>query len=148
MEYKFGKRSLDNLKNVHPDLVKVMMAAITNSPVDFTVTEGLRSQTRQQELYAQGRTKKGIKVTNVDGVKKKSNHQDEADGKKDNLGSAVDIYPFFLGQVQVNHKDTVKNLKLIAAHIKKVAAELKIGITWGGDWKNLYDPPHFELKRK
>ena len=148
MEYKFGKISLDNLKNVHPDLVKVMMAAITNSPVDFTITEGLRSQARQQELYAQGRTKKGIKVTNVDGVKKKSNHQDEADGKKDNLGSAVDLYPFFLGQVQVNHKDTVKNLKLIAAHIKKVATELKIGITWGGDWKSPYDPPHFELKRK
>ena len=84
----------------------------------------------------------------VDGVKKLSNHQDEADSKKDNLGSAVDLYPFFLGQVQVNHKDTVKNLKLIAAHIKKVAAELKIGITWGGDWKNPYDPPHFELKRK
>lgn len=148
MEYEFGKRSLDNLKNVHPDLVKVMMTAITNSPVDFTITEGLRSQARQQELYAQGRTKKGIKVTNVDGVKKLSNHQDEADSKKDNLGSAVDLYPFFLGQVQVNHKDTVKNLKLIAAHIKKVAAELKIGITWGGDWKNPYDPPHFELKRK
>ena len=148
MEYKFGKRSLDNLKNVHPDLVKVMMAAITNSPVDFTITEGLRSQAWQKELYAQGRTKKGIKVTNVDGIKKLSNHQDEADSKKDNLGSAVDLYPFFLGQVQVNHKDTVKNLKLIAAHIKKVAAELKIGITWGGDWKNPYDPPHFELKRK
>lgn len=148
MEYKFGKRSLDNLKNVHPDLVKVMMAAIKNSPVDFTITEGLRSQTRQKELYAQGRTKKGIKVTYVDGVKKLSNHQDEVDGKKDNLGSAVDLYPFFLGQVQVNHNDTIKNLKLIAAHIKKVAAELKIGITWGGDWKNPYDPPHFELKRK
>ena len=148
MKYKFGKRSLDSLKNVHPDLVKVMMAAITNSPVDFTITEGLRSQARQKELYAQGRTKKGIKVTNVDGVKKLSNHQDEADGKKDNLGSAVDLYPFFLGQVQVNHKDTVKNLKLIAAHIKKVAAKLKIEITWGGDWKNPYDPPHFELKRK
>ena len=148
MEYKFGKRSLDNLKNVHPDLVKVMMAAIKNSPVDFTVTEGLRSQARQQEIWKQGRFTKEPIVTYKDGVKKLSNHQDEADGKKDNLGSTVDLYTFFLGQVQVGHKDTVKNLKLIAAHIKKVAAELKIGITWGGDWKNPYDPPHFELKRK
>ena len=148
MGYKFGERSKNNLKNVHPDLVKVLEAAIEDSPCDFTVVEGLRTKTRQKELYAQGRTKPGIKVTNLDGEKKLSNHQDEADGKKDNLGSAVDIYPFFLGQVQVHHKDVVKKLTEIAKHIKEKAKKLKIDITWGGDWKNPYDPPHFELKRK
>ncbi|WP_407501433.1 M15 family metallopeptidase [Elizabethkingia anophelis] len=118
-----------------------MKAAIVNSPVDFTITEGVRALKRQQELYAQGRTKPGIKVTNADGIKNKSNHQAKADG----FGHAVDLYPFFLGQVQVNHKDTIKNLKLIADHIKKTAKELGIGITWGGDWK-FVDCPHFELK--
>lgn len=147
MIYKLGTRSLKNLEGVHPNLVKVMKVAIINSPVDFTITEGLRSTERQKSLFAQGRTKPGIKVTNKDGVKSVSNHQDEADGKKDGLGSAVDLYPFFLGQVQVNHKDTIKNLKLIAAHIKIVASSLGIGIIWGGDWKNPYDPPHFELKK-
>lgn len=147
MSYKLGSRSIENLKGVHPNLRKVIEAAITNSPVDFTVTEGLRSTARQKELYSQGRTKPGIKVTNKDGVKSISNHQDEADGKKDGLGSAVDLYPFFLGKVQVNHKDTIKNLKLIADHIKKVAKGLGINIVWGGDWKSPYDPPHFELKR-
>ncbi|HFK5565251.1 TPA: M15 family metallopeptidase [Elizabethkingia anophelis] len=126
---------------MHPNLVKVMKVAIVNSPVDFTITEGVRTLKRQQELYAQGRTKPGIKVTNADGIKNKSNHQAKADG----FGHAVDLYPFFLGQVQVNHKDTIKNLKLISDHIKKVAKELGIGITWGGDWK-FVDCPHFELK--
>ncbi|MEW7222001.1 M15 family metallopeptidase [Elizabethkingia anophelis] len=141
MNYKLGERSLKNLDGVHPNLVKVMKAAIVNSPVDFTITEGVRTLKRQQELYAQGRTKQGIKVTNADGIKNKSNHQAKADG----FGHAVDLYPFFLGQVQVNHKDTIKNLKLIADHVKKVAKELGIGITWGGDWK-FVDCPHFELK--
>ncbi|HAY3545181.1 hypothetical protein CMU30_13785 [Elizabethkingia anophelis] len=141
MNYKLGERSLKNLDGVHPNLVKVMKAAIVNSPVDFTITEGVRTLKRQQELYAQGRTKPGIKVTNADGIKNKSNHQAKADG----FGHAVDLYPFFLGQVQVNHKDTIKNLKLIADHVKKVAKELGIGITWGGDWK-FVDCPHFELK--
>ncbi|HFK5582105.1 TPA: M15 family metallopeptidase [Elizabethkingia anophelis] len=141
MNYKLGERSLKNLDGVHPNLVKVMKAAIVNSPVDFTITEGVRTLKRQQELFAQGRTKPGIKVTNADGIKNRSNHQAKADG----FGHAVDLYPFFLGQVQVNHKDTIKNLKLISDHIKKIAKELGINITWGGDWK-FVDPPHFELK--
>ncbi|WP_234111457.1 M15 family metallopeptidase [Chryseobacterium sp. R2A-55] len=145
MTYQLGQRSLANLQGVHPDLVKVMKAAIVNSPVDFTITEGLRTTKRQQELFAQGRTTPGVKVTNADGVKNLSNHQDEADGRKDGLGQAVDLYPFFEGKVQVNHKDTIARLKDIAAHIKKTAKDLGIKIVWGGDWKSPYDPPHFQL---
>lgn len=148
MTYKLGERSLKNLEGVHPNLVKLMKATITNSPVDFTITEGVRSIKRQQELYSYGRTRlnpdtgRMDRVTNKDGVKNKSNHQAKPDG----FGHAVDLYPFFSGKVQVNHPDTIKNLKLIATHIKNVAKELGIGITWGGDWKNPFDPPHFELK--
>ncbi|KMQ70303.1 M15 family metallopeptidase [Chryseobacterium koreense] len=145
MKYQLGQRSLANLQGVHPDLVKVMKAAIVNSPVDFTITEGLRTTKRQQELFAQGRTTPGVKVTNVNGVKNLSNHQDEADGRKDGLGQAVDLYPFFEGKVQVNHKDTIARLKDIAAHIKKTAKDMGIKIVWGGDWKSPYDPPHFQL---
>jgi len=141
MAYKLGERSLKNLQGVHPKLQELMKESIKNSPVDFTITEGLRTAKRQQELYAQGRTKPGIKVTNRNGITSKSNHQAKYDG----FGHAVDLYPFFLGQVQVNHKDTITNLKLISIHIKAVAKCLGIKITWGGDWKNPFDPPHFEL---
>ena len=148
IQYKLSERSLNNLKNVHPDLVKVIKTAITNSPVDFTVTCGLRTTAEQRAIYAKGRTKPGPIVTKADGVKNLSNHQDEADGKKDGLGSAVDLYPFFLGKVQVDHKDTVARLRDIAAHIKKTANELGIAIEWGGDWVKMFDPPHFQLKKK
>ena len=139
---QFSKRSLDSLEGVHPNLRKVMLEAIKDTPVDFTITEGVRTTARQQQLYAQGRTTKGIKVTNVDGVKKKSNHQPKVDG----FGHAVDLYPYYNGSVQVSDKQVIPKLKLIATHIKAVAKELDIKITWGGDWKSPYDPPHFELK--
>ena len=140
--YKFGKRSLDNLVGVHPNLVKIMTEAIKTSPVDFTITEGVRTTKEQQQLYAQGRTTKGPIVTNKNGTTNKSNHQAKSDG----YGHAVDLYPFFEGSVQVQHKDTIARLKQIAKHIKDVAKKLGIGITWGGDWTSPYDPPHFELK--
>ena len=139
--YKLSNRSLDNLKGVHPNLSRIMQEAIKNCPIDFTITEGVRTVQRQQELFALGRTKPGKKVTNADGIKNKSNHQPKPDG----FGHAVDLYPFFLGQVQVNHKDTIKNLKLIADHIKATAKKLGLKITWGGDWRNPHDPPHFQL---
>lgn len=144
--YKFGQRSLDNLKGVHPNLVKVMMEAIKYSPCDFTITDGIRTTKEQQEIFAKGRTKPGKIVTKADGVKGLSNHQDEADGKKDGLGSAVDLYPFFEGKVQTSHKDTVTKLIQIAGHIKMTAQKLGIKIEWGGDWKFI-DYPHFQLKK-
>lgn len=136
---KFSKRSIDNLCGVHPDLVRVMHQAIKNTPIDFTITEGVRTVERQQELYAQGRTKPGYIVTNADGIKIKSNHQVKSDG----YGYAVDLYPYINGKVDVN---AVKELKVIADHICKVANSLNIPIEWGGNWK-MKDYPHFELKR-
>ena len=137
----FSKRSLDNLAGVHPNLIKIMKEAIKDSPVDFTITEGLRTSKRQQELYAQGRTKPGMIVTQKNGSTSKSNHQAKYDG----FGHAVDLYPYYNGAVQVNDKDVIPKLKLIAVHIKAVAKCLGLKITWGGDWKTPYDPPHFEL---
>lgn len=143
---KFGKRSLDNLKGVHPNLVKVLEASIIDTPIDFTIVQGVRDTKTQQEYYSWGRTKinpntkKMTIVTYVDGVKRKSNHQIKSDG----YGHAVDLYAYINGSVQVND---VKSLKIISDHIKKKAKELGIKITWGGDWKKPYDPPHFELSK-
>ncbi len=38
-DFKLSKRSIERLKGVHPDLVKVVEKAITLSTVDFTVIE-------------------------------------------------------------------------------------------------------------
>ena len=140
--YNLSKRSKENLKGVHPLLVKVIENAIINSPVDFTVVCGVRTKEEQTELYRQGRVKDGQIVTYIDGINKKSEHQVKEDG----YGYAVDIYPFFDGKVQVNHEDTVKSLQLIALHIKLCSHVMGVEVVWGGDWKKLKDYPHFELK--
>lgn len=126
--FRFSKRSLDNLKGVHPKMVKLMKTAITNAPIDFVITEGVRTQKRQWELFKAGKSK-------CDGIKNKSNHQVKADG----YGHAVDLYP-----LPINYKNK-EPYKILADHIKKVAKELNIKIQWGGDWKNFCDMPHYEL---
>lgn len=132
---RFSNRSLKNLERVHPDLVRLMKAAILDCPVDFTITEGVRNLFRQRELYAQGRTKPGNIITNCDGVKVRSNHQIKTDG----YGYAVDLYAY---PIDVNDTD---NIQVVAKHIKDMANKMNIKIEWGGDWK-MKDYPHFELK--
>lgn len=138
---RFSQRSIDALCGVHPDLQRVLSEAIKTTPVDFTITSGVRSLKEQQALYAQGRTKPGSKVTNADGVRNKSNHQAKADG----FGYAVDLYPFYNGSIQIHDSQVVPKLRQIADHIKQVADSMGVRVEWGGDWK-MRDYPHFELK--
>lgn len=134
----FSARSRNNLQRVQPSLVRVLNEAIKNTPIDFTVVEGVRADQRQKELFAQGRTSPGKIVTQVDGVTKKSKHQKQSDG----FSHAVDIYPYRNGSVQIND---VQSLKVIAKHIKEIAHSMGVKISWGGDWKSFKDYPHFEL---
>ena len=148
-KYELSEMSKAYFKNVHPYLVDVISAAITDSPFDFKITAGARSAAEQNALYQIGRTRAGNKVTNADGYKNKSNHQIKADG----FGYAVDI--FVCGYRNENN-DYIKfnttegydfkKLKTVADHIKKIAKEKNINVEWGGDWKGGWDSPHFELK--
>lgn len=122
--YKFGTRSYSNLVGVHPDLVKVMEEAIHNSPHDFSITEGLRTATRQQRLVDEGKSK----TLN-------SRHL---------TGHAVDIVVLDAGKANWEFA----YYKEVADHIKKVAAKNGVALVWGGDWVTFKDGPHFELDRK
>lgn len=142
MAYGFSPRSLNNLKGVHPNMVKVVKRALeiceeTYGP-DFTVIEGVRTQARQDKLYAQGRTAPGPKVTWT----RISNH---FINKKTGYGHAVDLYPgTWTDLTKFDH---------MARAMFQAAAELKIPIRWGADWdrdgkwreRGESDSPHFEL---
>ena len=121
--YVLGTVSKNNLKGVHPDLVKVVEKAITLTEIDFRVTEGLRSKTRQIELVNKGASK----TLN-------SRHI---------TGHAVDVVALIGGSVRWDWPLYDK----IAKAFKQAAKELNIPIVWGGDWKTLKDGPHFELDR-
>lgn len=137
--FSLGKQSLDTLKGVHPDLVKVMMEAIKESPVDFTITDGGRTTAMQQALYAKGRTKPGHIVTKADGVRNKSNHQ----AWKDGYYHAVDLYPYVNGNIDFD--DKANRLSIIAPHIIGVGKKMGIKIEWGGKFLSINDKPHFQL---
>ena len=124
----FSKRSLNNLIGVHPKMVQLMKEAINDTPIDFVITEGVRTAVRQHQLFKEGKSK-------CDGYTKKSNHQVKADG----YGYAVDLYP-----LPIQYSNAKPYIEL-SKHIKSVANKLNIKIRWGGDWKSLVDRPHYEL---
>ncbi len=122
MSYNLGKRSLQSLSGVHPDMVAVVKLAITITEQDFTVIEGIRNINRQRELYKAG------KSTTMN-----SRHI---------TGHAVDMVPW-----PVDWND-LERFEVMSEAMKTAAEELDIPIVWGGDWKSFYDAPHFELDRK
>ena len=70
-KFVLSQRSLNRLEGVHPALQTLIKLGITNSPHDFMIVQGLRTAAYQNELYQQGRTKPGPKVTNCDGYESK-----------------------------------------------------------------------------
>ena len=135
--YKLSTRSLDTMAGVNPNLVKVIKEAITTSPFDFLITQGLRTAKYQNELYQQGRTKRGLKVTNADGYIKKSNHQMKVDG----YGYAID---FVILNGKVLDWDTESKYQAVAKHILEVGHKLGVNLEWGGNWK-FKDYPHIQI---
>ena len=135
--YNLSARSLNTMVGVNPDLVKVIKEAIVNSPFDFMITQGLRSAKYQNTLYQQGRTQRGLKVTNADGYIKKSNHQMKVDG----LGYAIDFA--VLDKAKIDW-DTESKYEAVARHILEVGHKLGINLEWGGSWK-FKDNPHIQI---
>lgn len=141
MGFTLSQKSKDKLKGVHPDMIKVVERAIEISEIDFFVNEGVRTPERQKELYAQGRTKPGKKVTWT----LNSNH---FVSPKTGFGHAVDVYAF-----PFNANQTPATSKKIAEAFLRASNELDIPVRWGADWdrdgvfyeKGESDSPHFEL---
>lgn len=150
MEFKLGKRSLQNLEGVHSDLQRVVKLAIAMSDTDFTVLEGKRSAERQKKLVAAGASK------TLDG--------------RHITGHAVDLGAWVDGSVSWDWKHYYR----IAEAVKNAAKLLGVPIVWGGVWDKklasiddtkaavdayvasrkrlgrqaFIDGPHFELCRK
>ena len=129
---RFGKRSKERLRGVDARLVNVLNEVVKY--FDITVIEGLRSQKRQDELVAEGKSKTKF--------------------GKHVLGKAVDIAPY---PIDWQARD---DFHLLGGFVLGVASQMGVNVRWGGDWSasSLYkgklttkdnsfdDLVHFELK--
>lgn len=130
--FKLSKRSLRRLKGIESILIAIVVEGIVDSPYDFGIPRhgGLRTESEQYSLY-----KQRPKITNIDGVRRKSYHQ---------TGRAFDIYAF------VDGKPTweAKYYEPIARHLQKIAKErYGVVLEWGGDFRSFVDRPHFQIKK-
>jgi len=128
---RFGKRSKERLKGVDAKLQNVLNEVVKY--FDIAVIEGLRSQERQNELMAQGKSKT-----------KFGKHVE---------GKAVDIAPY---PIDWNARD---DFHYLGGFVLGMAASMGIKIRWGGDWNasstfkgqrttkdnNFDDLVHFEI---
>lgn len=126
-KFRFSQRSENNLKGVNSDLVKVIRRALEIAPVDFIVIEGLRTQARQKELVAAGKS--------------------QTNNSRHLTGHAVDIIP-------VNTKWQIEEFKPLLKAVKQAADELGVKLRFGINWKNdpslpietrFIDAPHVEI---
>ena len=130
---RFSKASESRLETCHPDLRRLFREVVKH--FDCSILEGVRTEDRQQELFAQGRTEPGNIVTYCDGITRKSNHQAKSDG----WSWAVDAAPY-----PIDWKD-INRFHRFAGFVEAIAYNLGMPIKWGGDFKKFKDLPHWEL---
>lgn len=134
----FDEISMKRIETMHPKLREQLRADYLQCNNEIVpkfkrlrITQALRTIKEQDDLYAQGRTKPGKKVTNARGGQ--SYH---------NYGLAFDIV--ILEDKDQNGTFETANFEVNALW-RKVAEFFKSrGWEWGGDWKSFKDYPHFQ----
>ena len=103
---RFGKRSRERLKGVNIKLQHILNQLV--KIMDVTIIEGLRTESRQNELVAQGKSKT-----------KYSKHLE---------GRAVDLAPY-----PIDWEDR-ERFHYMGGMLRGIAHEMDVKIRWGGDW--------------
>lgn len=149
MTFKFSQASLTRLGTVHPDMQRVARRAIELSPVDFSITQGLRTLDEQKRLYGKGRTPAQCRAAGVpESYARPGEKQVTWTLKSNHLsGNAIDVAPFVAGKLEYDDSGKLGLWPKIAKAFKDAAKELGVSIEWGGDWTKTKDRPHFELVR-
>ena len=108
--FKLSQRSLSKLEGVSPDLVAVVKRAIEITDVDFGVTEGVRSLSRQRELVNAGKS--------------------QTMNSKHITGDAVDLVAYCGSDIswELNLYDE------IADAMKEGAQACGVKVCWGASW--------------
>ena len=143
-----------DLNNLHPD-VAYLADLFTKKANEYLITRyltikvisTLRSWEEQQKIYNQGRTTPGPIVSNA-----------KPGSSIHNWGCAFDCGVFRNGEYldgaikkDANGKDIPDEVKRKLAqdtHIEISKIGKSLGLTWGGDWINIKDLPHYQYTGK
>ena len=125
--FAFGKNRggmpmITDLSALHPffrDRVIALIHRCKSKGIELSVVETYRTHAKQAEYKNMGRqyTRNGAG---------KSRHQ---------FGLAVDVVPIVNGKAQWHNRYLWRRIGLIGE---------QLGLQWGGRWRSLYDPGHFE----
>jgi len=122
-------RDLNDLLPVVKEAAQKALANVKTAGITVLVTSTYRDPKEQAELYAQGRTKPGKKVTNA--KPGQSFHEYRV---------ALDLYPIVNGKID-----------FAGAHVdtwKKIAEFFKAeGFEWAYEWKTFKEMPHFQMTK-
>lgn len=119
-------KSVERLASAHFDLQRVIYRAAEISPLEFIVTESVRTLEKQKALVAAGASQT-----------MRSRHLPNADGD----ACAVDLAVVVDGEIRWDWP----LYKRLADAVKEAAQTEGVPIEWGGDWLTLRDGPHFQL---
>ena len=122
---KLSDRDMERLEGVDGTLVQVVKRASEISSYSFMVVEGMRTLETQKKYVAQGKSQT-----------LKSSHL---------IGQAVDLAPVENGTIDWNNSKG--QFDDVAKAMMQAAKELGVKITWGGNWQNFVDKPHFQIEK-
>jgi peptidoglycan L-alanyl-D-glutamate endopeptidase CwlK len=106
-------------------MAQQVLVNAANEGIDLVVTQGLRDNALQAQLYAQGRTAPGAIVTNA-----------PPGSSWHNFGLAFDV------AVLKDGKATWPENEALWQRIGAIGKA--VGLEWGGDFHTINDRPHFE----
>lgn len=115
MTFALGKGSRNQLAGVQPRLVSVVELAITLTPQDFSVLDGLRTLDEQRALVRSGASRT-----------MNSRHLPQPDG----YGHAVDLVPWVNGKPRWEWPLIFP----IALAVQRAAETLGVSLVWGAVW--------------
>jgi len=131
--FRFSKKSIANMKGVHPDLIKVAERAIELTKYDFGISStSVRTLEQQKDLMKRG-------------ASKTMNSRHIPGNNKSDMSCAIDIQVY----------DETAGITWSIGYFRKVnqafvtaAIELGVQIELGILWKTFIDGPHIQLSKK
>lgn len=120
----FGTASTNRLATVVPELQLLATNVLAYEIIDFAVTDGRRSKERQNQYFAEGRSK-------VKWPKSRHNVM-----HPDDLAKALDMTPFVNGVLSYEKTHCC----VLAGIVLSEAKRLGLNLRWGGNWDRDLEP--------